>query len=77
MTPTVNVVFGTLLLLRQATSLGPVPEAPLSQQTPTLATSTLNTIKVPGESPAYYCSDPSNDIFQIRRFDFIPTNVRM
>ena len=77
MTPIVNILFGTLFLLRQVISLGPVPGAPLSQQTPTIATSTLNAIKVPGESPAYYCSDPSNDIFQIRRFDFIPTNVRI
>ena len=37
------------------------------QQTPT----------IPGDSPAYYCSNPSNDIFQIRRFDFVPKNVRM
>ena len=77
MTRVVKVLFGTLSLLRQASSLVPVPGAPLSLQTPTIATSTLNTLKVPGESPAYYCSDPSNDIFQISRFDFIPTNVRM
>ena len=77
MTPIVNIFFHTLLLLRQATSLGPVPGAPLSQQTPTIATSTLDSIKVPGESPAFHCSDPSNDLFQIRRFDFIPTNIRM
>lgn len=77
MTPIVSILFGTLLLLRQATSLGPVPRAPLGQQTPTVATSALNAFKVPGESPAYHCSDPSNDIFQIRRLDFIPTNVRM
>lgn len=38
---------------------------------------TLNRIKVPGESPAYFCSDPSNDLFKIRRLDFIPTNPRM
>ncbi|KAI1375832.1 hypothetical protein F4677DRAFT_445994 [Hypoxylon crocopeplum] len=31
-------------------------------------------LRVPGESPAYYCSDPSSDIFQITRLDFIPTN---
>ena len=72
----VTILFGTLFL-RQAISLGPVPIVPLSQQSPTEATSTLIAIKVPGESPAYYCSDPSNDLFQIRRFDFIPTNVRM
>ena len=77
MTPTVNIFFGTLLLLRQAISLEPVPVAPLSQQPPRTALSTSNAIKVPGESPAYHCSDPSDDIFQIRRFDFIPTNVRM
>jgi hypothetical protein len=36
-------------------------------------------LKVPGESPAYYCSDsdPSNDIFQIRDLDFLPTNPRV
>ena len=77
MIPIVNIVFGTLFFLHQAISLGPVPGVPLSQQTSTTATSTFNAIKVPGESPAYYCSDPSDDIFQIRRFDFIPTNVRM
>lgn len=37
----------------------------------------LNHIKVPGESPAYFCSDPSHDLFKIRRFDFIPINPRM
>ena len=77
MTPTIKILFGILYLLRQAYSLGPLPGAPLSLQTPTIATSTLNALKVPGQSPAYYCSDPSNDIFQIRDFDFIPTNVRM
>ena len=55
------------VLYRQLT-----PEAPA-----TYPSSTLNSLKVPGESPAYYCSDPTDDIFQIRRFDFIPTNVRM
>ena len=73
----VTILFSTLFLLRQAISLGLVPVVPLSLQSPTAATSTLNAIKVPGESPAYYCSDPSNDLFQIRDFDFIPTNVRM
>ena len=73
----VNILFGTFFLLRQVISLGPVPGVPLSQQTPTIATSTLNAIKIPSESPAYHCSDPSDDIFQIRRFDFTPTNVRM
>ena len=77
MTPTIKILFGILSLLRQAYSLGPLPGAPLSLQTPTIATSALNALKVPGQSPAYYCSDPSNDIFQIRDFDFIPTNVRM
>jgi hypothetical protein len=36
-----------------------------------------NSLKVPGESPANYCSDPSNDIFEIRRLDFLPTNPRV
>ena len=50
----------------------------LTSETPaTYPSSTLNSLKVPGESPAYHCSDPSDDIFQIHRFDFIPTNVRM
>jgi hypothetical protein len=39
--------------------------------------SNSNSLKVPGESPANYCSDPSNDLFQIRRLDFLPTNPRM
>jgi hypothetical protein len=34
-------------------------------------------LKVPGESPANYCSDPVNDIFKIRRLDFLPTNPRV
>ena len=77
MTPTIKILFGILSLLHRAYSLGPLPGTALSLQTPIIATSALNTLKVPGQSPAYYCSDPSNDIFQIRDFDFIPTNVRM
>ena len=37
----------------------------------------LSLFKVPGQSPAYHCDNPRNDIFQIRRLDFLPTNVRM
>ena len=77
MTLILTILFGTFFLLRQALSLGPVPVIPLlNQPSPTLATSTLNAIKVPGQSPAYYCSDPTTDLFQTRDFDFIPTSVR-
>ncbi|KAL8724613.1 MAG: hypothetical protein Q9181_006753 [Wetmoreana brouardii] len=37
----------------------------------------LNRIKVPGESPAYHCANPSDDLFNVSRLDFIPTNPRM
>lgn len=36
-----------------------------------------NRTKVPAQSPAYHCSSPSDDVFKIRRLDFIPTNPRM
>ena len=54
-----------------------LPQVPIKQTPGVYSSSTLNSLKVPGESPAYYCADPSHDIFQIRRFDFTPTNVRM
>lgn len=41
------------------------------------APTTSHRQKVHGESPAYYCSDPTDDIFQFMRLDFIPTNPRM
>ena len=63
-----NVLIGAFLLLGQAIAYGPVR---------IMATPTPNAIKVPGESPAYYCSNPSNDTFQISRLDFIPTNIRI
>jgi hypothetical protein len=28
--------------------------------------------KVPGDSPAYYTSDPSNDVLQIESIDVVP-----
>ena len=36
-----------------------------------------NRTKVPGQSPAYHCSNPTDDVFKIRQLDFIPTNPRM
>ena len=39
--------------------------------------SSHNRTKVPGQSPAYHCSNPSDTVFKIRRLDFIPTNPRM
>lgn len=69
-------IASTLLPL-MVLAAGPL-ERELTQQTlPKHLLSTSNHLKVPGESPAYYCSDPSDDIFQIRRLDFTPTNVRM
>lgn len=65
-------------LLPQAVSAAPpLPKVFTQQSPPTYPPSTSNPLKVPGESPAYYCSDPSDDIFQIRRFDFLPINPRM
>ena len=67
----------SLLLPQIALAARPLPQLP-TEQTPEIdSSSTVNTLKVPGESPAYYCADPSHDIFQIRRLDFTPTNVRM
>jgi hypothetical protein len=34
-------------------------------------------LKVPGQSPAYYCSDPAEDIFQIISLHFYPTTPRV
>ncbi|KAK8070579.1 hypothetical protein PG997_010782 [Apiospora hydei] len=52
----------------------PLDGAPAQQQRP-MALSTENSVgslKVPGQSPAYHCSDPSEDLFQISRLDFTP-----
>ncbi|KAF4459270.1 phosphatidylglycerol phosphatidylinositol transfer [Fusarium albosuccineum] len=48
----------------------------LPQQVPITAHSSVEPLRIPGESPAYHCSDPSGDIFRIDRLDFIPTNPR-
>jgi hypothetical protein len=34
-------------------------------------------LKVPGANPAYYCSDPTGDLFQIMHLSFYPTNPRV
>ena len=68
----------TWLLLTPAVSANPLPLRENVPQGQLLHLAPMaNALKVPGESPAYYCADPRNDIFQIRRLDFIPTNVRM
>ena len=67
----------SFLLPQTLSAAGPLPELPIEQTPNMYPSSTLNPLKVPGESPAYYCADPTHDIFQIRRFDFTPTNVRM
>ena len=56
---------------------GPLSKIPTQQILPTYSSSTSNPLKVPGESPAYYCSDPCDDLYQIRRFYFTSINVRM
>ncbi len=63
-------------------SLAAVGPAPLPQKViqhnPTASPSwAADRLKVPGKSPAYVCSDLTDDIFQIRRFDFTPTDARI
>lgn len=54
------------LFLPQAVSAARPSSRELTQQIATMHPSlTSNPLKVPGESPAYYCSDPSDDIFKI------------
>lgn len=66
------------LLVPRAVSAARLSSGVLTQQTAAMHPSlTSDPLKVPDESPAYYCSDPSEDIFQIRSLDFYPTNVRM
>ena len=67
----------SFLLPQIALAARPLPQVPIEKSPDVYSSSTLNALKVPGESPAYYCADPSHDIFQIRRFDFTPINVRM
>ena len=61
----------SFLLHRTVSAAGLLPGVSTGQAPAMYPSSTLNPLKVPGESPAYYCAhaDPSNDIFQIRRFD--------
>ena len=47
------------------------------KQYPMAIPSTSKDLKVPGHSPAYYCEDPSDDLFQISSFEFSPTRPRM
>jgi len=53
---------------------------PSSQQIPILS-DVVDGLKigsrVPGDSPASYCSDPQTDIFKIRRLDFLPMHPKM
>ena len=66
----------SFLLPQTALAARSFSRIPIEQAPAMYPSSPLNALKVPGESPAYYCADPSHDIFQIRRFDFTPTNVR-
>jgi len=81
MQTTTLLCVASLLLLNAVSVAGlSVPLGPTRQiqlVTPDSSPPSLNRSRVPGESPAYYCSDPSNDLFQIRRLDFIPTNPRV
>lgn len=76
---TIKLLFMVALLLPNAilAAIWPTAQKPTQQIITAASLSTLNRIKVPGESPAYFCSDPSHDLFKIRRFDFIPINPRM
>ncbi|KAK8104606.1 Phosphatidylglycerol/phosphatidylinositol transfer protein [Apiospora kogelbergensis] len=47
------------------------------KQYPMAIPSTSKDLKVPGHSPAYYCEDPSDDLFQISSFEFSPTRPRI
>lgn len=57
---------------RWSTLQTPIYQIPSINSSPT-----VNRIKVPGASPAYYCSDPSDNVFQIDHLDFIPINPRV
>src|SRR5262249_28275281 len=48
-----------------------------SKQMPMASPSDREDLKVPGKSPAYHCSDPSNDLYQIDHLNFFPTNPRL
>jgi hypothetical protein len=67
-----GIRFTLLLSLQEIVAIASPVANDLAQQ---VVITTLP--KVPGESPAYYCSDPSDDIFRIDRLDFIPTNPRV
>ena len=71
---TIRLLWTALLLLPDALSALRIP----NQRIVTVDTiPSLDRFRVPGESPAYHCADPSNDLFNISRLDFIPTNPRM
>ena len=54
----------TLLCFTQAIpAVEPFSRQLIPETLATYPSSTLSSLKVPGESPAYYCSDPSDDIF--------------
>jgi hypothetical protein len=67
----------SLLGLRIVVSAVPLRREYAQQVFTSSLSSASDRLQVPGESPAYHCSDPGDDIFQIRRLDFIPTNPRM
>jgi hypothetical protein len=79
MVPTSLLIMGVTLLNGPQLVMSAVqlPKAQQKQVAMTSSSPTSDRLKVPGESPAYYCSDPSDDIFQIDHLDFIPTNPRV
>lgn len=76
---TIGLFCTASLLLPDASSAAVLsaPQIPTQRIATTDSSPPLNRIKVPGESPAYYCADPSDDLFKVSRLDFIPTNPRM
>ena len=76
-TTEINCVVSLLLLYVVLVAGSSTRRIPIHQIATTDSLTTLSRTKVPGESPAYYCADPTDDLFKIRRLDFIPTNPRM
>ncbi|TVY34234.1 hypothetical protein LOCC1_G008622 [Lachnellula occidentalis] len=66
----------TLFHSHRVLALGSLPWVPTQQSA--ISYSTYNdALKVPGNSPAHYCSDPSTDIFKIQGLYFYPKNPRI
>ncbi|KAM7212920.1 hypothetical protein V8F06_011675 [Rhypophila decipiens] len=69
---------GSLVTGAPSQDLGDGRQVPITPSLSEFASSNHGQ-KVPGESPAYFCpdSDPADNIFNVTRLDFLPTNPRV